>query len=377
MHVEAASRSSLDPAVQARQLLGDARHAFEAAAHAVGGEVVVRLRVGGRAVALRFAGEGLLRIVTTALAHLRADDADDAKADLTVLLFDTATTGVLPPAAPWDQRAFVPRGDLRHLRRGSVRVAFRIDSGTLSLFDEKSATAVAWIRDPAGVPSWDFAAPLRTILSWWAVRRGDQLAHGACVGTEAGGVLLAAPGGSGKSTTALVALLAGLRFAGDDYVLVQDDPDEGPRVGSLYRSAKVTPHQLATLGSSLASQVALPADPCCKAGKAVLILGEAFAAQLAPLVPLRAILVPRIAPDGRVGIRPIEPGAVVMALAPTSLLQLPGAGAHELAAFSRFAHRVPGYALDLAPDLGVVIASLRAIITAHAEEAPRAAAGSA
>lgn len=368
----------IDPAAQARRLLGDALAAFEAAAREAGGEVVMRLRVGGRAVALRFAGDGLLPCIAPALGHLRVNDADVAAADLTVLLFDTATTGVQPPDAPWDQHAFVPRGELKHLRRGPVRVAFRVDSGTLSLYDEDAATAVCWVRDPDGFPSWDFAAPIRSILSWWAMQRGDHLAHGACVATEAGGVLLAAAGGSGKSTTALAALLSGFRFAGDDYVLVQDDPVDGARVGSLYRSAKATPEQLATLGPRLASHVAVPADPCCKDGKAVLILGEPFAEQLAPLVPLGAILVPRIATSGRVATWPLSPAQVVMALAPTTLLQLPGAGARELEALSRFARSVPGYALDLVPDFDAVVAELRAVIDAHAPahavRAPRSAA---
>ncbi len=51
--------------------------------------------------------------------------------------------------------------------------------------------------------------------------------------------MIAGPAGSGKSTLALACALQGLRYLGDDYVVV--DVANGPIVHSLYSSAKALP----------------------------------------------------------------------------------------------------------------------------------------
>ena len=80
---------------------------------------------------------------------------------------------------------------------------------------------------------------MRTLFHWLMELYGRQLIHAAAVGTDIGGALIVGKGGVGKSTTSLASLAAGLRFVGDDYVIVGFDPH--PTAWSLYCTAKVSP----------------------------------------------------------------------------------------------------------------------------------------
>ena len=62
--------------------------------------------------------------------------------------------------------------------------------------------------------------------------------HGAAVAEQGAGVVLAGLSGSGKSTTALTCVLAGMDFLGDDACLV--DPS-ARTVSSIYGRAKLEP----------------------------------------------------------------------------------------------------------------------------------------
>ena len=58
----------------------------------------------------------------------------------------------------------------------------------------------------------------------------------AILGIDGHGILLAGPGGSGKSGTTLAGLAHGLSTVGDDYVMV--DLNEGPFASRVYRMVK-------------------------------------------------------------------------------------------------------------------------------------------
>ena len=113
---------------------------------------------------------------------------------------------------------------------------------TLSVLDTPAAEAWFWTPAPSAMASWDWAAPLRAILHWWLGSHGVVQVHGGAIGTAEGGVLVVGRGGSGKSTTALSSLGAGLRYAGDDFVAITTRPDAW--VHSLYCSGKLDPGHL-------------------------------------------------------------------------------------------------------------------------------------
>jgi hypothetical protein len=195
------------------------------------------------------------------------------------------------------------------------------------------------------------------VLAWWAAATDRQLAHGAAVGTVDGAVLIAARGGSGKSTTALSALESGMLYLGDDYVMLEDAG--APRVASLYCTAKVRPDNLSERLPRLAELVLGEIDPV--QDKVTLFLDDRFASQLPASLPLRAIVVPRLAPTGKAELHRVHASRVLTALAPTTLFQLPGAGEDALRRLRRFVSAVPGYRLDLGTDLTRNVELLRAL----------------
>src|SRR5947209_5369755 len=77
--------------------------AFDRAAGAAGGPVERSFRVGGRRLLLRFAGPALLPVLTAPLEHLAV--SSPGRPDLTVYVWDTASTGVQPPRPPWTEDA--------------------------------------------------------------------------------------------------------------------------------------------------------------------------------------------------------------------------------------------------------------------------------
>ena len=128
------------------------------------------------------------------------------------------------------------------LHENEVWIALNRNSGVLSILDLKHNKAFFWIQDADALPFYEKASPFRTILQWWVRSRGGFLVHSAAVGIGRKGVLIAGGEYSGKSTTAVVSLLSGLEYAGDDYVYLRRAPDY--QVYSLYCTAKLDPDHL-------------------------------------------------------------------------------------------------------------------------------------
>ena len=319
------------------EAFAEAYQAFGEASRAAG--VVERsYTIGSWHIRLRFAGSALVPRITPAFAHL--PPGKHAEPALTVCLWDAASTATRFPPLP------TANGDGSVHRRYLYRTTRQIGcvqpaEGAISLLDPGASLALYWVADAEGLPSYERAAPLRLILHWWMGGRGRPLVHAGAVGVAGRGVLLAGRGGSGKSTAALGCLQAGLSYAGDDYVLVQVDPS--PFVHSLYSSGKVEASHARTLAASA------PADE-----KVVLFLHEVYPERMSPGFSIEAVLLPRI--TGRPGVRitPVPPVAVLAALAPTTIFQLPGAGQDTFDAIARLVRRVPGYVLEMGPDIAAI-----------------------
>jgi hypothetical protein len=316
-----------------------------AAAERAAGPNVVELAVGGRAVRLRFAGPALAPKVVPALAHLVAPAA--VPPTLTVALWDSASTGVamLPPPFAWtDLRA---DGAVRGLDAGRVRAHVRVDIGLVSVVDVEVGQAVVWVRDAQQIDRYEAAAPLRSVLAAAFEPRGLCVVHAGAVGGPEGGVLLGGRGGSGKSTTALLALEAGLGYVGDDHVLL--DP-EAPYVHSLYATGKVAPS-----GPRRFDFVFDHAPP-----------GEKRIADLSGRMtrgfPVRALLLPRVTGSVDTRLEPISAAAALRGLAPSTLFQLGGSGPGTLAALGRLVGRVPSFAFYLGTDLAQIPAAIENLL---------------
>ena len=316
------------------------------ASFARAGDVVAQeYVVGGSRVSLRFASNALRDRIAPAFAHLAAPPG--GAPELTVHLWDSASTGMepppRPPAAPGEAA-----GALYHFHEPPLRGAYQAAFEALSVLDTEAGVAWYWIANARDLPPWEQACPIRQILFWWLAPRGYLQVHGAAVGKPEGGVLIVGPAGSGKSTTALACLGSDLLYAGDDYVAAALEPS--PRVASLYNSGKLDPAHLRDRLPQLVSKADRLEDE-----KAILYAERHFPQQTTSGFPLAALLVPAVRADRREPrVVPASRAAAFAALAPSTMFQLHTAGAGELATLSSLVARVPCYTLELGSDLSAV-----------------------
>ena len=348
----------LDPA-EASACSAHAQVLFDRAADAAGGAVLRHYAIAGLSVTLRFAGPALVERLSAALDH--HPGGDPTAPALTISIWDTASTGVLLPAFPRDAFDGGTSGVARTAEPPTVRAKYRPDLRSLCLLDRRADQATFCVFDGARLPYWETGAPLRPILHWWMTDHDRQLVHAAAVGTASKGILLVGRGGSGKSSAALACLGSALRYAGDDYCLVSFDPQ--PRAHSLYSSAKLDAGQ-ARRFPGLARAI-VNADRLTSE-KALFLLHRHFPQYLQESFAVGAIVVPVIAGRGRSWLEPTSAGSALLALAPSTILQLPGAGRTALATLSGLVQRVPCYVLHLGDDPAVLPPLLESVL-AHVD----------
>jgi hypothetical protein len=342
-HATTTARAEFDAFVQG----------FEAAVAA--GPLVERSAIlAGQRLLFRFASRPLERRLWPALAHLARPFS--GAPDLTICAWDTVSTGVEMPDAVGSVVDHYERSASASEPRDGIYAAFVMPG--LNMLDPTGATAGFWVRDPAALQYWEWAGPFRTIFHWWFPPLGLQPVHAAAVGLGDTGALIVGKSGSGKSTTAIGALLGGLSYVGDDRCLLSLDGE--PRAFTIYATAKLQNANLARF-PSLVPLLMNPARDDDE--KAVVLVSEHFPAQLVESLPIRAILVPEVANARATTLRPISAGAGLRGLAPSTLLNLPAAGVLPLKFMADLARRVPAWSLELGTDQAEVTATLGAFLS--------------
>ncbi|BCM88222.1 hypothetical protein IAD21_00049 [Abditibacteriota bacterium] len=333
-----------------------AYEAFQQTRQTVGLPIERYFNVAGFVVRLQFAGTELLSVIVPALVHLEVKPCQNPA--LTICIWDSVSTGTMMPAPLWAPEDYAARGEVRGQSDARYHTAYVRHSGLLSLIDLEQNLAIYWVRDASELPSYETSAPLRTTLNWWLSKRNCQLVHAAAVGTAEGGVLMVGKSGSGKSNTALTCLLSPLQIASDDFCIVT--ADETPTVYTLYNTAKTHAVDLPRV-PFLQHHVSNPDQ--LNHDKAIYFLYQSFPEKLIASFPLRAILIPRVTGQSNTFLTQATPGAVLMALAPTTLLLLPDARSEALKAMGTITKQMPCYYLELGTETSQipgVIASLLA-----------------
>ena len=226
--------------------------------------------------------------------------------------------------------------------------------GALALFDRVEKTALWWF-DSGPVARWHFAAPLRQILHWHCVHRGQALLHAAAVSSNGRAALITGPGGSGKSTTSVLCHGAGLGFLGDDYCVVEPK-DDGVAVFGLYRTAKLTERSRHFFPTALEHDF-LEVDQ----EKRALYLPDAAAGP----VPADVLLIARVdetAPSHRA---PATRMQAFAAAGPTSVLQQRGAGALALGTLAAAVRKLPAEHLVVSSDVEQVPRLVESALREH------------
>lgn len=300
------------------------------------GEIVRHYRLGPQALRLRFAGNALVHPLTFALGHLEIPATEPA---LTVRCWDSQSSGVAMPHPPWPNTAYGAKGHITGYNDETLRTLYKPDMRTLNLYDAAAREGLFWMESAQALPFGECSFPLRNLLHWWSLPQALQPVHAGAVGNENGAVLLAGKSGSGKSTGALACLAAGMHYLGDDYVMIENT--RRPMAYSLYGTAKLHPRSLVLL-----PQLAKAASPQKLAGdKSILLLNEHFPDRLRACTPLRAVLLPHVGEVTR--LRPATPVEALMALAPTTIMQLEGGSREAYGKMSGLVKTLPCLWLEL------------------------------
>jgi hypothetical protein len=245
--------------------------------------------------------------------------------------------------------------------KANLRTAYPLVPGFWQFLDAGRRIGIQLAPNRARLPRWDAAAPLRRHLHWLMEERGGRLAHAATLGWQGRGLLICGKGGSGKSSTTLAGLAAGLSTAGDDYVAITGG--EAPAARLLYRIVKQDPDGLARIPALSATFAGRTAN---WQKKIEFNPEEVFPGAFAESVNLAAVMLPHIAHVALPSIAPIAPATAMLSLMSTNLHQHIGELETGMAFFADILRRLPCFRIDLAHDAMANGAALREFIAALA-----------
>ncbi|MGB3692448.1 MAG: hypothetical protein WBG70_05435 [Spirulinaceae cyanobacterium] len=351
MNIEQVPASELIAKANPLEFFNEVYAAYQQAETATGSLIERFYNLGDFTIKLCFAGEALVGYLTPAFAHLATQSTP--KPNLTICLWDSASTKTKMPPPPWQGAQLQQRGEILGFNNERIHTTFQWGANTLSMLDSDTYGGLRlrnlglyWVNDAKLLPYWESGSPLRTILHIWLGKRGVQMVHAGAVGLPSGGVLLAGKGGSGKSTTALCCLNSDLFYASDDYVLLASQPT--PQVHSIYNTGKKRPDdidRLPFLKSIISNRDRLDSE------KALYFLHQHFPEKIISGFPLKAIFVPRVTGKVETSLSKASSVAGLSALVPSTIKQLPNAGKEACLIMTEVAQKVPCYYLNLGTEI--------------------------
>lgn len=304
-------------------------------------------------IRLRFAGKALLPHISPALEHLAIKQVSIPS--LTICLWDSTTTNIQIPPFPWNKHPAITSkrnqdkeentNPVIYFKSKSIQGAYRIGTNTLSMFDAEQNLALFWVPDASQLHYYENSTPMRSIFQWWATGKGLQLVHAGAVGKLNEGVLLVGTSGSGKSCTALSCLHSELTCAGDDHVLLSTDPV--PYAYSLYNVCRLNVNDIERF-PGLTSAIIDPAHT--GTDKALVFLNNYYPGKVSKGFRVRAIVLPQVTDITKTRLKRVSSAIGLKALAPSTIIQLPGAGEQDLRWMAKFVRQVPSYILELGED---------------------------
>lgn len=303
-------------------------------------------RFGGYHVRVRVVGHEMARQITRPFSHLKTDASGIETPQLTIDLWDESETNVQCQVGS-------PNGSTEGIKMTAISSGGRLVAQKLrnvltcyNYMTHHIISSAVW-SDQLSV--YERCKPLGRPLLEWHNDRNVQMIHGSLVGLDGRGVLFGGKSGSGKSTSALTCLCAGFQFLSEDYVGLQQICDGSFLGHSLYNSVFLKIVDLLRFPSF---------GPYVMKGlaheeKAAVLVSEVFPDRLAPVVPIRAVVLPRIVDTAEPKFYLASKGEALLSLGPSSLLEIPSRrlgvlGFHKIA---QLIEQVPCYWLEINRDL--------------------------
>ena len=313
-------------------------------------------RFGGHAVDIRIVGNELAKHIVQAFSHLRTNTSEPHATKLTIDLWDENATNVR--CYNGARAACQGWTDVTSMSSDG-RFIGQLQPNTLTCFDRKIRRIVGSIAWSDQTFIYERAKPLSRVLLEWYNDQNIQVIHAGLVSRHGQGILFVANSGSGKSTASLACLGAGFHYVGEDFIGLQRLED-GTFVGhSLYNSVFLETGHLARF-PELRPYV-IRGQP--HEEKSVVILSHVFPERLQRVAPISAVVLPRVADDSESQFRPISKSKALLALGPSSLMEIPSRGMDGFSRLAQLVEQVPTYALGLGRDLGSIPRCVKELIS--------------
>jgi hypothetical protein len=244
----------------------------------------------------------------------------------------------------WQKSSGVsPREIDNILAARELRGFYHHEGPSWQFYDRATASGVMTLAGPLWVPPWEIGSPLRLFLHWAYAAAGLRLTHAATLGINGRGALIVGASGAGKSSTALAGLLNGLDSVGDDYVLVE----QGRRVVAhpVFSLFKQAPEALRRIGIEMPPNASLNWQ-----GKIEFDPQRLFGKELAREMDVLALFVPKIVRHHRTTIERLKAHEAGLALAPSSVFQLPGDQLEGFGFLAGLVRRLPAFQVNLSEE---------------------------
>lgn len=233
-----------------------------------------------------------------------------------------SSAGYEPPRRRWSPALNQPTGQLR-LSDESIRIAIDPIVQVVWVMDRLRKCVLAFVPSLLEIPRWWLATPLRLGMSWIADVLDSEFVHGAAVGRDGKGIVLAGPSGVGKSTLSLKLSLAGWEFLSDDFFLMKETTAR-----AIYRRAKLNSDSLSALRCQPLPTFVESETPT----KSIIDVWTHDEVAHTAQLNIQAIAFPSLAPFS--GLQPVDRARAFMELGPATLAGLQGG---SLRSFSRLA----------------------------------------
>lgn len=330
-------------------------------------EIKKSFLIANQSVHIQVANDVLAQKLLPALAHLEQSHGTGQTPDLTVFVWDSATSGIdLPPFIVQQCQEHNPRGWINTPQQKLDRsrlLYMNAPDEFLCFFDPDHKRAIYWYRDAHTIPYYERATPMRSLFDCWLESRGLIFTHAAAIGNDKGGVLIVGKGGQGKSTTAISSIESdSLYYAADDYLIL--DPADTPIVYSLYNTGKLHFQHLA---ANLPNFIPFLENPStAKDEKGIFFFHQTHQQKLKTAIPLVCALLPQVNTAHHASFSPISPMRLLIGLAASTIYQSIGKGEMALKGLSKTLSNLPCYALETGNDPNKIPQVIQEIIDKHA-----------
>ncbi len=300
-------------------------------------------KIGRKLICTIFACEKLDLQLTPALEHSKTNYSKNP--DLTIYLWDSATTNTKMVDSPWQINDYNIHGKVNSYNSDRFQTGVSMVSGALSMIDLKNNIAAWWTYDADNILLNERAEPIMSILNWWFSSKGLHFMHAGAVGNMDGGALLLGLKGSGKSTISIASINSSLMYAGDDYCLISEN--DSPIVYSLYNTGKLNPKSIKLIkNSNISKNHAIRYND----EKSIFFLNQLFPDKIINSFPAKAVILPFVNGKGQSSLDSISSFEAIKVIGPNTLFQFSGSQQNSFNAVVNLVKQIPCYRLSIGRD---------------------------